>query len=235
MWISHWLPLVVSFISYITGKTARWVYVAFHICSELRCRGAHPSSSGCTGSPGMRVSVYLPLSPWLHYVSLRLSYNIHHISSDVTYVFFCCFISERVLAWYINKSEGDYSRRNMNKNSLLPLLQYLCESLHPSKPPKRLWELQQMPPLPFWSLTSLCCSSRGPAGCSQRSWFLCELQAPGALLCTAPSCSPRAVFPETSFWSGLVALLVRSNVLLPKMATWQWQCPFKGSYGTGWE
>lgn len=89
-----------------------------------------------------------------------------------------------------------------------------------------------MLPLPFWSLLSPCCNSRGPAGCSQPSWSLCVLQAPGALLCTVPSCSPRALFPKTSFWPGLVAPSIGNNVPLPKMATWQWQSPFKGSYCT---
>ena len=125
-WISHWLHLVVPFFFYVTEKPAWWIYVAFQICSELRCRAAHPFSSGCTGSPGMRVSVYLPLSPPLRYVSLRLWYNICHISSELKLDVrkFLLFHFRRHVS-LVHKSEGDYTKWNINKNSSLPLLPYL--------------------------------------------------------------------------------------------------------------
>ena len=80
------------------------------------------------------------------------------------------------------------------------------ESLHPGKPAKWLSELQQMLPLPFWSLIISCCNSWGPGGCSQWSWSLCVLQAPGALLCTTPSARHLCI-PWNLFLVGFICSL----------------------------
>lgn len=210
-WVSHRLHPVVFSIFYVTEKPAWWLYVAFQICCELCCRET-PPLLWTHRTPRMRGSVYLPLSPSLRYESPWLRYNIQHLSAELKLRFsFSSFISGDVLAWYRNKPEGDYTRQNTNKNASPTFYHVFGEPLHPGELAKGLSEPQQMLPLPFWYLTSPCCNSRGPAGCSQRYWCLCMLQAPSVLLCTAPSA--RHMLHSLKALSGQAELLPGSGVV----------------------
>lgn len=115
------LPSLCFFLHFLYSRKSSMVNVH---CFSALCYRWTTLLRGCTQSPAMRGSLHLP-PPLLQYVLLRFWYNIRHVSSELQLHIFCCFISGDVLTWYINKSEGDYTRWNINKNSSFPLLPYL--------------------------------------------------------------------------------------------------------------
>lgn len=168
----------------------------------------HPSPVDAQDSQDERLSIPSPLS--LSSVRIPVA-SVQYTASKrwaETTLFLFLFHFRR---WYRNKPEGDYTRQNTNKNASPTFYHVFGEPLHPGELAKGLSEPQQMLPLPFWYLTSPCCNSRGPAGCSQRYWCLCVLQAPGVLLCTAPSA--RHMLYSLKALSGQVELLPGSGVV----------------------
>lgn len=129
----------------------------------------------------------------------------------------CCFISGDTLTWCINKSEGDYTRWNINKNASFPFLPYLWWFFASIQTREvTLWAAADA--ASFWALVFLLWS---PGWLLHSFWSLCVLQAQFHAQPLAQHMMDSLKPLSDQERVPLVPLLIWNNVPDPRMDIWQ--------------